>query len=195
MTKKYQVIYADPPWNYGDKRTGSLGGATNHYPTMPVEDICNLPIDNIAAEDCLLFMWITFPTLTDALDVIKAWGFKYKTLGFSWIKTNPRQNLNQTAFLATDSIDDFFGIGAYTKSNCEVCLIATKGSGAQLVVDNTVRSTIIAPRQEHSRKPEEARQRIEQLVGGGRHMVELFARRPAEGWDVWGNEVKTEVLL
>lgn len=194
---KYQVIYADPPWQYSDKRSHARvgGGAESHYPTMKVADICALPIADLAAEDCLLFMWVTFPTLPDALKVIEAWGFKYKTLGFAWIKTNPRQQLQQAAFLPTDTIDDFFGIGAYTKSNCEVCLIATRGKGSQLVVDNTVRSTLIAPRQEHSRKPQEARDRISKLTGGGASMVELFARRPAAGWDVWGNEVESDIKL
>lgn len=191
---KYKVIYADPPWQYGDKRTG-LGGAEKHYPTMPLKDICALPISELADKDALLFIWVTFPTLPDALEVIKSWGFKYKTLGFAWIKTNPRQNLAQPSFFPTDSIDDFFGIGAYTKSNCEVCLIGSKGKGSQLVIDNSVRSTIISKRQAHSRKPLEARQRIEKLVGGGVPLLELFAREKAPGWDSWGNEVENNIEI
>ena len=88
--KKYKVIYADPPWSYNDKRGGggdkSYGGATTHYPTMDIKDIKSLPISDIADDDCLLFMWVTFPLLQEGLDTIAAWGFKYKTLGFSWIK-------------------------------------------------------------------------------------------------------------
>lgn len=195
MSKKYPIIYADPPWNYNDKRKGSLGGATNHYPTMKVKDICALPVSDLAADDALLFVWVTFPTLLDSFKVIEAWGFKYKTLGFAWIKTNKRQNLSQTSFLPTDSIDDFFGIGHYTKSNCEVCLIGVRGKGAKLVKSNSISSTVIAPRAEHSRKPDEVRHRIDELVGPDPDRVELFARRPADGWDVWGNEVETDIKL
>ncbi len=191
----YQVIYADPPWRYSDKRKSSLGGAENHYPTMCIQDICDLPIKDLAAEDSLLFMWVTFPTLIDAMKVFPAWGFQYKTLGFTWIKTNKRQVLEQQSFLPHEHIDDFFGIGAYTKSNAEICLIGTKGKGSQLVVDNSVPSTIIAPRKRHSQKPDEARQRIEKLTGGKARMVELFARNTAEGWDRWGNEVDNTVEI
>lgn len=116
--KKYNVIYADPPWVYKDKRTGHKmgGGVTKHYKTMKTSEIEEMgqAINNIAADNCILFMWATFPNLTEALKTIKAWGFTYKTLGFSWIKTNKKDK------------KPFFGIGFYTKSNCEVCLLATK---------------------------------------------------------------------
>jgi site-specific DNA-methyltransferase (adenine-specific) len=149
--KKYQVIYADPPWKYKDKNP--QGCAEKHYQTMSVSDIKNLRVNDIAADDCFLFLWATFPMLPEALEVINAWGFKYKTLGFSWIKTNPKAGT------------PFFGIGHYTKSNCEVCLLAVKGKPK--VVNNSVSSVIIAPRGVHSRKPADARIRIDQLVGGG----------------------------
>lgn len=191
--KKYSVIYADPPWQYNNKSV--QGGAEHHYPTMPVKDICALPVSEIAEDDAILFMWVTFPTLIDAFKVIEAWGFKYKTLGFAWIKTNRRQDLSQTSFLPTDTIDDFFGIGHYTKSNCEVCLIATRGKAKKLVASKNIASTIIAPRGRHSAKPAEARERIERLVHDGLAKVELFCREPAEGWDVWGNEVESTASL
>lgn len=193
---KYKVIYADPPWHYNDKREngqgGMGGGAVSHYPLMKTPEICKLPIKDLADEDCLLFIWVTFPTLVDALKVIEAWGFTYKTLGFAWIKTNKRQNLNQGMLLPTDYIDDFFGVGFYTKSNCEVCLIATKGKPSRLIKSNNVSSTIISPRREHSRKPQEARNRIVQLCGDVPR-VELFAREKFEGWDTWGNEIKNDI--
>lgn len=85
---KYRIIYADPPWSYRDKRKGSLGGAENHYPTLPIEQIKQLPVQNICSDDCILFIWGTFPCLPECLCVLQAWGFEYKTLGFSWIKTN-----------------------------------------------------------------------------------------------------------
>lgn len=165
--KKYGVIYADPAWSYNDKRADGLGGAENHYPTMKLNDIKALKVAEIAAEPGLLFLWVTFPLLKEGIEVVEAWGFKYKTLGFAWIKTNPRQQMKQRIFgFVDEEIDDFFGIGAYTKSNCEVCLIGTKGRGASLVVDNSVASTIISQRQRHSRKPATAVDRIEKLVGG-----------------------------
>src|SRR3990167_5208236 len=135
--KKYQIIYADPPWEYADKRTNpntdrpkAYGGIT--YPVMKTQEICNLPIKNIIDDNCLLFIWATFPNLKEVFKVIDSWGFIYKTLGFSWIKTNKRQQLGQASFLPGEDIDDFFGIGSYTKSNCEVCLIGLKGKAKEL---------------------------------------------------------------
>ena len=175
--KRYQVIYADPPWSYRDKRNSHkrlCGGALAHYSTMSIDDIKSLPIQNITDKNCILFLWVTFPNLQEGLDTISAWGFQYKTLGFSWIKTN-RQNGKP-----------FFGIGWYTKSNCEVCLIGVKGKPFK--ESNHVSSVVISPREEHSKKPDEVRDRIEKFVGGGHNMIELFARQSAPGWDCWGLE-------
>ena len=124
--------------------------------------------------DCILFMWATFPNLPDALRVIQEWGFTYKTLGFSWIKTNKKNGKY------------FFGIGYYTKSNAEICLIATKGKPKP--ISNYVSSVIVSPRREHSRKPDEIRDKIVELVGD-MPRIELFARQTVDGWDCWGNEV------
>lgn len=178
--KKYNVIYADPPWSYKDKRASKKmsGGAITHYKTMTIEEIEKMKnvIQNITKEDCILFIWATFPNLKEALKIIETWGFTYKTLGFSWIKTNKNNG------------KPFFGIGFYTKSNCEVCLLATKGKPSNLKVSNYVSSCIISERREHSRKPDETRKRIEQLVGQV-PKIELFARQEAKGWDCWGNEI------
>ena len=178
--KKYNIIYADPPWKYGDVHTWHKmgGGVEQHYKTMSIEEIEEMgeSIKKIAAADCLLFMWVTFPNLKEGLRVIEKWGFTYKTLGFSWIKTNKRNK------------KPFFGIGFYTKSNCEVCLIGIKGKPGNLIISKKVSSCIISERREHSRKPDEARERIEQLVGQV-PKIELFARQEVEGWDCWGNEV------
>ena len=181
--KKYNIIYADPPWSYKDKRDKHprmSGGATAHYNTMSLEQIKALPIKDLAADNCMLFLWVTFPNLQEGLDVIKAWGFKYKTLGFSWIKTNKNNG------------KPFFGIGYYTKSNCEVCLIGVKGK--PIKVSNSVSSVIISPRQEHSKKPDQIRDKIVELCGDVPR-IELFARKKAEGWDVWGNEVESDINL
>lgn len=174
--KKYGVIYADPPWNYKDKRTGKRlsGGAFNHYQTMRTKEIEALPVNEIADKNCMIFLWVTFPCLKDGLRVMESWGFKYKTLGFSWIKTNK------------NSGTPFFGIGYYTKSNCEVCLIGVKGK--PIKKSNRVSSVIISPREEHSKKPDEVRKRIVELCGNIQR-IELFARQEFDGWDCWGNEV------
>lgn len=181
--KKYNIIYADPPWFYNDRRnkhTRFCGGAEAHYKTMKVEDIKNLAVKDLAADNCMLFLWVTFPNLQEGLDVIKAWGFKYKTLGFSWIKTNKKNG------------KPFFGIGYYTKSNCEVCLIGVKGK--PIKNSDSVSSVIISHREEHSKKPEEARKRIVQLCGD-LPRIELFARQRVDGWDSWGNEVECDIEL
>lgn len=175
--KKYNVIYADPPWSYKDKRNTHprlCGGALSHYETMNIEDIKNLPIPDITDENAILFLWVTFPNLQEGLDVIKAWGFKYKTLGFSWVKTNRNNG------------KPFFGIGYYTKSNCECCLIGIKGKPPK--ASNSVSSVVISPREEHSKKPDEVRDRIVEFTGDVPR-IELFARQYADGWDCWGNEV------
>lgn len=180
---KYNIIYADPPWHYNDRRnnhTRFCGGAMAHYPTMKTKDICNLPVKDLADDNCILFLWATFPCLPDALQVMKAWGFTYKTLGFSWIKTN---KVNKKPF---------FGIGYYTKSNCEVCLLGVKGKIKP--VSNKVSSVIIADREEHSKKPDIVRDKIVELFGD-LPRIELFARQKSLGWDSWGNEVDCDINL
>lgn len=183
MEDLYQIIYADPPWAYRDKRDTHprlCGGASVHYPTMDMATLKSLPISYIAAENCMLFMWATFPNLPEALDLIAAWGFKYKTLGFSWIKTNTKNG------------KPFFGIGYYTKSNCEVCLIAVKGK--PIKISNSISSVLIAPREAHSKKPDIVRDRIVELCGDIPR-IELFSRHKVQGWDTWGNEVPNDVDL
>jgi site-specific DNA-methyltransferase (adenine-specific) len=183
MKKKYKIIYADPPWSYRDKRNKHkrlCGGALSHYKTMSIEEIKNLPINKILDKDCMLFLWATFPNIKEALCIIDAWGFTYKTLGFSWIKTN---KINKKPF---------FGIGYYTKSNCEVCLIGVKGK--PIKKSNKVSSVVISPRGCHSEKPREVRQKIVELCGDIPR-IELFARQKTKGWDVWGNEVKSDINL
>lgn len=175
--KKYKIIYADPPWSYKDKRDKQprlCGGALRHYPTMNVEAIKALPVNKITEDNCMLFLWVTFPNLKEGIEVLESWGFKYKTLGFSWIKTNKNNGA------------PFFGIGWYTKSNCEVCLIGVKGKPFK--VSNNVSSVILSPKEEHSKKPDIVRDKIVELCGDVPR-IELFARRGALGWDSWGNEI------
>lgn len=157
---------------------------------MKIEDIKAMPIKDLADDDCILFLWATFPNLPWALDVIEAWGFKYKTLGFSWIKLNKNDG------------KPWFGIGHYTKSNCEVCLIGTKGKS--LKVSDKVSSVVMTPREGHSKKPDVIRDKIVELCGD-LPRLELFARdrgdknlwggNRMDGWDKFGNEVESDIKL
>ena len=175
--KKYNIIYADPPWSYGDKLKHWGGGANSHYDTMKLSEIKEMNISEISEKNCILFLWATFPNLQEGLDVIKSWGFEYKTLGFSWIKTNKRNK------------KPFFGIGHYTKSNCEVCLIGVKGKPK--IIDNSISSVLISPRENHSKKPDIVKKKIVSLCGD-LPRIELFARNNTPGWDSWGNDPKLE---
>lgn len=170
--KKYAVIYADPPWGYRNR--GTRAAAARHYPTMGVDEIKALPVADIAAADCVLFLWATFPMLPEALETVRAWGFQYKTLAFCWAKRNRR------------SPGWFWGLGNWTRSNPEVCLLAARGRPAR--ASAAVHSLIEAPVGRHSAKPKEARTRIEALMGDVPR-IELFARERAPGWDAWGDEV------
>ena len=174
---KYQIIYADPAWKYNarnNKKTKFGGGCAAHYDCLTKEEIWSLPINDIADDNCYLFLWVTFPKLLEGIETIKRWGFEYKTLGFSWIKTNKNND------------KPFFGIGYYTKSNCEICLLGTKGKVKP--VRNTVSSVVISPREEHSKKPEIIRNKIVELCGD-LPRIELFARQKVKGWDYWGNQI------
>lgn len=179
--KKYQIIYADPPWQYrvySDKVKSR--SAESHYPTMSIEEISNLPIKNISSQNCTLFMWMTFPTLLEGLRVIKEWGFTYKTVAFVWIKQNKK----------TTSL--FWGMGFWTRANAEICVLATKGNPKR--VSAKVHQVVISPIEEHSKKPDEVRNRIIELLGD-LPRIELFARNKTKGWDVWGNEVESDIEI
>lgn len=188
---KYRIIYADPAWCYRDGST-HRGGAKRHYNVMTDEEIKNLPIGEISEDDSILFMWATFPKLQEALEVIKAWGFKYKTIGFVWIKTNKRFNSNQTTFLPIESLDVFWGMGRWTRSNAEICLIATKGKPKRK--SSSVHSVIISEIQAHSKKPTTTRDLIVKLCGD-LPRIELFARDKTEGWNVFGDEVEGSITM
>ncbi len=177
-SKKYRVILADPPWSYNDKSKSHGGGAESHYPCMSTKDICNLKIPS--ADNAILFLWTTFPQLEEALKVIKAWGFVYKTLGFNWYKKN----------IKIDSM--FLGMGYWTRSNSEYCLLATKGHPKRQ--STGVFQIVEHPRMKHSQKPNIIRDKIVELIGD-LPRIELFAREKTKGWDVWGNEVESDIEL
>lgn len=171
--KTYDVIYADPPWRYNDKHCN--GGCANHYHTMSFDDMRAMPIQQISRQDCVLFMWITYPMLNKGLELMEAWGFLYKTIGFQWIKKNKNGS------------GDFFGLGRWTRGNTEGCFIGVKGNPCRC--DASVRQIVRAPVDEHSRKPPIIRDKIKQLLGEELDYIELFAREKAPGWDCWGDEV------
>lgn len=200
MSDKYSIIYADPPWTfktYSDKGKEKKSPEL-HYDCMTIDDIYNLPVQNIAADDCVLFLWVTNPLLQEGLECIKRWGFTYKTVGFSWYKTNK----------IADSL--FWGLGYWTRANSEICLLATKGKPKR--VSKGVHQVIeeIHPElnnfdlfdteqfklkvREHSRKPDEVRNRIVELCGD-LPRIEMFARNKFDGWNAFGNEIEDGVNI
>jgi N6-adenosine-specific RNA methylase IME4 len=181
--KKYNVIYADPPWqynnyNYARTKDGRRAkrGVAKEYGVMNIEDIKQLPVQDISDDNCILFLWVTFPLLYEGLDTMKAWGFEYKTCGFNWIKKNK----------VSDSL--FWGMGNWTRSNSELCLLGVKGKPERMSA--SVHQVVLSPIDKHSKKPDIVRDRIVELCGDVPR-IELFARQYVPGWDVWGNEVHT----
>ncbi|WP_370780788.1 MT-A70 family methyltransferase [Eubacterium ventriosum] len=175
MGKKYKVIYADPPWQYRVySKKGRGRSAENHYHTMNIDDIRSLPVADIADDDCVLFLWITFPCLKEGISVMESWGFTYKTCGFNWVKRNKKKDTY------------FMGLGFWTRSNSEVCLIGTKGHPKRVykAVSQICDARVMA----HSKKPDEIRKRIVELCGDVPR-IELFARKTADGWDCLGDEI------
>jgi len=171
--KRYKIIYADPPWSYDDKMNAGKRGADFKYPTLALDDIMSMPVAGMAEQNCTLFMWITFPFMDQAIRVMNAWGFKYKTAAFVWVKTYPKKG----------SI--CMGCGSWTRANAELCLLGVRGKPKR--IGKGVSQIIMSPRREHSRKPDEARERIVTLMGD-LSRIELFARQAVPGWDGWGLE-------
>ena len=180
--KKYNIIYADPPWQYRSKeclaKKSILNGELNvHYPTMTLDEIKQLPIPKIAEKDSLLFLWVVSPMLDDCMEVLKSWGYRYATIGFVWDKQKPNP-------------------GSYTMSQCEVCLIGKKGKIPTPRGIRNARQFLSEKKEKHSSKPDEIRNRIMAMFPDN-SKIELFAREAAEGWDCWGNEAPedfTEIM-
>lgn len=202
-TDKFSIVYADPPWFYPARRnplTRFGRGVSGQYPVMKTEEICALPIASLCADKCALLMWSTWPALEEAMRVIEAWGFEYKTIGFLWVKVNRKMIRDKPFILAQKMISmgviNFlnwlacFGVGFYTKSNTEPCLLAMRGSPVVRPITNTISSVVFAPRGRHSAKPPEVREKIVELFGDIPR-VELFAREASPGWGIWGNEVES----
>jgi N6-adenosine-specific RNA methylase IME4 len=179
-TKKYKIIYADPPWSYKDKALAGNRGAGCKYDVMDSLDIAKLDVGGVADNDCVLFMWVTMPKLNECFELIKAWGFEYKTVAFTWVKLNKKSGT------------PFMGMGRWTRANAEICLLATKGKPKR--INAGVHSVVMTPIEVHSKKPQEVRDRIVRLLGDIPR-IELFARNKTEGWDVWGNEIDSDIKI
>jgi N6-adenosine-specific RNA methylase IME4 len=180
----YSVVLADPPWHHASR---TPKGQTNrspshHYRTMSLPEIAALPVADVAARDCHLFLWTTGPHLEQSFSVIRSWGFRYSSLAFVWVKR--KKSANDNAMLFMDMRDLFTGMGYTTRQNVEVVLLGRRGKPQRL--SKSVHQVIVAPRREHSRKPAEAHGRIETYCPGPR--LEMFSRERRVGWDAWGDE-------
>lgn len=185
----FRAVLADPPWRFNTWNKTEVvqaraskttyKSANAHYGTLPLDEIKILPVADVSASDCTLFIWTCWPMLMESLSLIETWGFKFKTCGFFWTKAHAGQ-----IDMFREDMDALMGQGYWTRSNSEPCLLATRGSPKRLHAD--VRQGIIEPRREHSRKPDCVHGRIERLVEGP--YLELFARRSRPGWATWGNE-------
>ena len=187
----YGALLADPPWRFevwsGTTAVQKRGSKTTykaaevHYETMSMDEIVGLPVREVAAPDCALFMWVTWPTLLDGIRIMEGWGFLYKTCAFNWMKAHAGQ-----IELFHDEITPLMKMGYWTRASSEICLLGTRGKPKRLNAD--VRQGIIAPVRQHSRKPDGIHERIERLVAGP--YLELFARQTRPGWTAWGNETE-----
>lgn len=190
--KRYQIIYADPPWSYNDtQQSGGTAyfGAIVRYDTMSLERIKALPIAQITDNNCVLFLWATSPLLPEALEVIKSWGFNFKTIAFCWNK------IESEGYWVSN-------LGRWTMGNIELCLLGVKGNPKR--ISENIKQLVVAQRSIHSKKPDEVRKRIVELMGE-LPRIELFARdngikdmfgyNRMEGWDCWGNEVESDIEL
>lgn len=177
--KKYNIIYADPPWNYPRKQYQSdnrkMTSINDFYKTISNEEMCKLPINTITDNDCILFLWVTDSHLEVGIDVIKSWGFSYRTIGFTWVKQYKNNSI-------------CVNVAPYTLKSTEICLIGLKGKLKNIKKSNKVKNLVFAERTKHSKKPNEVRNRIEEFCYD-LPKIELFARQKYEGWDAWGDEV------
>ena len=183
--KKYNIIYADPPWQYGSKKYQDgdrpFDKLENQYPTMTIEEIKKLLVRDIIEEDAACFLWVTDSHLKEGIEVLESWGFRYKTISFVWIKKYA-------------SGQNCINFAPWTLKSHEICLLGIKGKMTKYKKQNNIYSLVEAVRSTHSTKPEAVRKRIE-LLFGDMPKIELFARTNAVGWDVWGNEVLKSISL
>lgn len=175
----YDIILADPPWRFESWTAAGTGrSAEQHYPTMHYDELAKLHIPRQVNQ--ALFLWAVWPMLSEALDLIGAWGFSYRTIAWVWIKAK------------SSGFGFHTGLGYYTRANTEPCLLAVRGK--MPVARHDIQALIYAPVKEHSRKPADQYRKIEALYPDCSYL-ELFARQKRDGWDAWGNEVESDIHL
>lgn len=184
--KKYNIVYADPPWSFSSKEIQKYNGnrftsMEKHYKTQNRNWINNLSVSRLTADDCSLFLWSTDAHLGDAIETMKFWGFKYITVAFVWEKL-------------TATGKTVCNLGSWTMKNYELCLFGTKGQMLKYKKRNNIRQKVVAERTKHSKKPDKVRELIVELFGD-LPRIELFAREKTEGWDVWGDEVDSDIEM
>lgn len=180
---KFDVIYADPAWQYNVNKGHQTRDAANQYMVTPLKTMKEFKVDELASKDSLLFMWVTYPTLKEGLELMESWGFKYITNAFTWVKRSKKYDPLK------DGPDKFFfGLGYYTRGNAEICLLGKKGKGLK-ILDKSVEQITISPIGSHSEKPHIIYDKITRLVGTDCSKVELFARNTKDGWTSLGNEI------
>ena len=174
--KKYDIILCDPPWNFKTwSKKGKGRSADKHYNCETTVDLAWIDVNSIANDNSVMFMWSTYPKLPEAIALMEAWGFAYKTVAFTWVKKTKHDK-------------EHVGMGYYTRANPEICLLGTKGKILPRV-SHSVRNLVIAPIGKHSEKPLEVKRRIDALFGKCLR-IELFARNVEDSnWDYWGAEV------
>jgi len=181
-TGHFTVAYVDPPWSYQTwSHRGQGKGASQHYEVQPAEWLEMLPIAQLMAADAAMFLWVPQPFIPDAVQILKCWGFNYRTVAFYWIKMPARWTPE------SGRIRPRLGLGYHTRSGAEQCWLAMRGRGYKRQCQG-VEQVIHAPLRAHSQKPDEIIERIERLVGDVPR-IELFARAHRPGWTVWGDEV------
>lgn len=187
----FRAIVADPPWHFRSRTAlqvtnwNSRRDVEKHYAVMSVDDIAAMPVKDITAKDSHLFLWVTGPCLRQGFDVIEAWGFRYSSVAFTWVKFKRSHNADQLRILPTAESDLHVGLGLTTRKNAEFVLLARRGNARRAA--KNIREIIMSPVREHSRKPDEAYERVQRYCEGP--YLELFARQTRPGWTAWGNEV------
>ena len=207
---RYDLLLADPPWRYADEARAGNRGAVCHYPVLGLDEICRLDVGGLAKADSVLALWATCPLLPEALRVMDSWGFEFVTVGFCWVKPrrtpDPEAERSVLAAMASLGVEKPSlvwrviqpwmtwrprrGMGHHTRANVEFVLFGRRGAGLGRV-DRGIGQVIVEPLGQHSAKPAEVHRRLERLYGPVRR-AEVFARRPVEGWHVWGNELRDE---
>ena len=185
LLRDLRIVYADPPWSFKTfSDEGKDRAPEQHYQTMTIDDICAIPVKEWVADDALLYIWAYQPLLPETFTVMEAWGFKYTTIGFIWVKINGGQD---RLFYAQEDVRK--SLGYYTRAGGEICLIAKRGKGIPGRLSKSEAQVVLSPLREHSRKSDEIAESIVEMHGDIPRL-EMFARTPRKGWELFGNETQ-----